>query len=181
MQASGIGLRYARALLELGEETGTTSRLLENLADFLKAYEESADLRKVLNNPSVSVAERKALIKALAQKMGLNALVSNFLQLLMDKDRSSALPSIFSAYQSLADQKAGHVRAQVVSASPLEAAQVAQIKASLSKMTGKQVIVETGVDEALIGGVVTRIGGKVYDGSLRTQLDLLRQRASASH
>jgi F-type H+-transporting ATPase subunit delta len=179
MQA-GIGLRYARALLELGEESGTTGAVLGELGSFFAAYQESVDLRNVLGNPSIEVEERKVLIRALGARMGLSALVTNFLQLLMDKDRSAALPSIFAAYQELADQKAGQVRAQVTSASALSDAQVARIKETLGRLSGKQVLVETQVDPALIGGVVTRLGGKVYDGSLRTQLEGLRQRAAQS-
>lgn len=180
MQASGIGLRYARALLEIGEETGTTKQMLEGLRRFFQAYQESADLRMVLSNPSIEVEERKALVKTLAGRLMLGTVVTNFLQLLMDKDRSAALPAIFEAYQQLADARSGQIRAQVTSASQLTPAQEARIKTTLARITGQQVIVESQVDPALIGGVVTRIGGKVYDGSLRTQLNSLRQRAGQS-
>jgi F-type H+-transporting ATPase subunit delta len=180
MQASGIGLRYARALLEIGEETGGTTKMLEELRRFHQAYAGSADLRMVLNNPSIEVEERKALVKALARRQALGAVVTNFLQLLVDKDRSSALPAIFEAYQQLADARSGQVRAQVTSAARLTPAQEARIKTTLARITGQQVIVESLVDPSLIGGVVTRIDGKVYDGSLRTQLNSLRQRAAQS-
>lgn len=180
MQNSGIGIRYARALLELGEEEKSTAKWLEELQGFVSIYEQSRDLRTALRNPSIKIEERKGLVRVLAQKTGLSPMIGNFLLLLLDKDRTSALPQIFEAFRALADQKAGNVRAQVSSAQKLDTQQVARIKASLAKMTGKNVIIEQEVDESLIGGVVTRLDGKVYDGSLRTQLESLRSRAAGS-
>ncbi len=180
MQASGIGLRYARALIELGQETGTTAKMLTELGHFIDAYKGSHELRQALGNPAISADERKALVRQLGTRMALSKLVVNFLQLLVDKDRGQAIPAIFEAYQGLADAKAGNMRAQVTSAQALNPGQLARLKATLGKMTGNTVIVETEVDPALIGGVVTRIDGKVYDGSLRTQLESLQQRATQS-
>jgi F-type H+-transporting ATPase subunit delta len=94
------------------------------------------------------------------------------------KGRIGEIPGIFNSLQSLTDTRAGVVRAQVTSAAKLAPNQVNAIKAALAKKTGKKVLVETEVDEALIGGVITRLGGKVYDGSIRTQLQAIRTAAA---
>lgn len=176
MQASGVSVRYARALLELGQETRATAQYLEELGRFVGAYEGSAELRQALANPSVTLAERKALVRVLAGALSLGKTVEHFVLLLLDKDRAGVLPEIFVAYQKMADEQAGSVRASVTSAAALEAGQLERMRQSLARLTGKNVIVEAKVDPSLLGGAVTRLGGKVYDGSLKTQLERLRQR-----
>ena len=174
----GVSIRYARALLELGDEGGTVTRTQDELARFVEAYEGSTDLRSVLLNPSISLDERKNLIKKLAVRLRLSSLTTNFALLLLDKGRVSEVPAIGATFQRLADDKAGNVRANVTSAIELNAMQIAKIKTTLSALTGKKVIVDANVDEALLGGVVTRVAGKVYDGSLRSQLKAIRNQAA---
>ncbi len=171
----GVSIRYARALLELGLEEKIADKLQEELGNLAQMYQDSRDLQVVLTNPSIEVEERKALLRAIGKKMGLSGLMTNFLLLLLDKDRMAALPQIARSFQRLADAEAGRVRAEVTSASAMSTAQVNKMKALLSKMTGKTVVLEQRQDPSLLGGVVTRIGGKVYDGSLRTQLEALRK------
>lgn len=175
----GVSSRYARALLELGDEGGTITRIQDELARFVEAYEGSEDLRNVLLNPSISLDERKNLIKKLAVRLRLSSLTTNFTLLLLDKGRVEQVPAIGATFQRMADEKAGNVRAEVSSATALNAMQIAKIKTTLGKLTGKKVIVNAKVDEALLGGVVTRVAGKVYDGSLRAQLNAITNQAAS--
>ncbi len=175
----GVSIRYSRALLELGDEAGTITRIQDELARFVEAYDGSEDLRNVLLNPSISLDERKSLVKTLALKLRLSSLTTNFTLLLLDKGRVDQVPAIGATFQRLADEKAGNVRAEVTSATTLNAMQVAKIKTTLGKLTGKKVIVNASVDETLLGGVVTRVAGKVYDGSLRAQLNAIRNQAAS--
>jgi F-type H+-transporting ATPase subunit delta len=108
------------------------------------------------------------------------AMMTNFLLLLLDKDRINTLPAIASAFQQIADARAGNVRAEVTTSDSLSILQKKKMKDVLSKITGKNVILETNLDPALIGGAVTRIGGKVYDGSLATQLKAMRDSVTQS-
>ena len=179
MQA-GVAIRYARALLEIAIEEGKVTRIQDELIRFAEAYEGCADLRNVVLNPSISLEERKGLISRLGIKLRLSTTVTKFISLLLDKNRIDQIPTIGLTFQQLADARQGTIRADVASAVQLDAMQVAKIKATLGKLTGKKVILQTKMDASLLGGVVARVGGKVYDGSLRTQLETIKQAASAS-
>ena len=170
MQGGGVSIRYARALLGIGEESKTTARLQKELTGFSELYEASADLQNVLLNPSIQLSERKTLVGTLAGRLAYSPVMKNFLLLLLDKDRIGALPSISASFQHLADIKAGNLRAEVVTAHKLTPTQMKRMTEVLSKVTGKTVLLESTLDPDLIGGAVTRIGGKIYDGSLATQL-----------
>lgn len=180
MSGSGVSIRYARALLELGIEDKKTDKLQEELTALGEAYQQSRELQVVLTNPSIKLEERKSLISHIAKSNKISALMTNFVLLLLDKERIDSLPLIARHFQRMADEVAGRVRAEVVSARPLSAAQVSRMKSMLSKRTGKEVILETAQDAELLGGVVTRIDGKIYDGSLRTQLKALRHAVGAN-
>ena len=175
----GVSIRYARALLEIGQELKTTAKLQKDLSAFSGIYESNADLRNVLLNPSIGLEERKVLVKTLAKRLMYSAMMTNFLLLLLDKDRIGVLPAIAEAFQHIADEKAGNVRAEVTTSTALSLLQKKKMKDVLSKVTGKNVILETKLDPTLIGGAVTRIAGKVYDGSLSTQLRIIK--ASVTH
>ena len=177
--SAAVSARYARALLELGTETGNVTRIQEELTRFVAAYNASGDLRNVLLNPSISRGERKDLLSSLALRLRLSPLIKNFLSLLLDKNRVDQIPAIGTTFQRMADDKAGNVRADVTSATKLNAMQIAKIKSTLGKLTGKKVLVNADVDENLLGGVVTRVAGKVYDGSLRAQLDKMKTQAAS--
>ena len=174
---AGLSTRYARALLELAVETNEVTRIQDELARFVQAFNESRDLRNVLLNPSISRNERRQLLGQLALRLRLSPLTTNFLSLVLDKNRVDQVPLIGATFQKLADLRAGNVRAEVSSATKLDAMQVAKIKSTLGRLTGKKVLVNLSVDEDLLGGVVTRVAGKVYDGSLRAQLDKMKTQA----
>jgi len=100
--------------------------------------------------------------------------VQRFVLLLLDRSRIVLLPAIARAYQAMADDHVGRVRAQVTSAEPLTQVALDRVRRSLEQRTGKKVVMETAVDPELIGGLVARVGDLVLDGSVRTQLADLR-------
>lgn len=177
MAGGGIALRYAKALFELGVEEGNARVLYKDLETLTEAYRQSDELRTIVSAPSLRVEQRKEVLRAVAQSLKLGVLVTNFAQLLVDKGRLSALEGIFTSFQRLLDEKEGIVRAQVTSAQKLAPAQLGRVKQVLARLTGKKVELETDTDPDLIGGMVARIGDKVYDGSLRNQLRRLRDAA----
>lgn len=178
MSGGPIPVRYAQALLEIAVEANNVASIRRELDLFAEAYRQSQDLRTVLHNPSILADDRRALVRALGKKLGLSTLITNFLLLLVDKDRMKFIVEISQHLGKLADDAQGLVRAHVTSAFELPAPQQARMKDLLAKLTGRSVILETAVDPNLLGGVVTRVDGKVYDGSLRTQLAQLRQAAA---
>jgi F-type H+-transporting ATPase subunit delta len=130
----------------------------------------------LFENPTIAAERRKAVFKGIADSLSYEAHVRNFLNLLIERNRLDLLSDIVTAYQKLLDEKLGIVRAHVTSASPLDDTQQRNIASKLEQVTGKQVRVELSVDPALIGGVVARVGSTIYDGSIRQQLQVFKQR-----
>lgn len=167
--------RYAKAFLDIGIELGNYKALQAQLRDLATVFLKSTEFRAVVSNPSIRIEERRATLRAIGQKAGWNPMMVNLALLLVDKDRMKYVGDIADEFDRQVDLHDGNVRATVTTATKLELAQIERIKSALVAMTGKQVILTTEVDPLLIGGVTTRIGDKVLDGSVRTQLSTLRQ------
>lgn len=174
MAGEPVARRYAQALLEIGVEQNNYEKLRDQLDEVASLYKQSKPFRTALLNPSIELDERRKVIRAIAEQRGWGPMVINFALLLLDNDRFRIAPTIAREFGKLVDQKAGNVRAQVTSAVELDATQKKNIEATLGQITGKNVLLETKVDEALLGGAVTRIGSMVYDGSVRSQIERLR-------
>jgi len=170
LSANAIAKRYAKALVQLGAEEGAVGKFQTELAGIDALLAANAELRSIFTNPAFGVEAKKNILNDLISKLSVSPTVANFLQLLLDKGRLSVLGMIIASYGTLADELSGTVRPTLVSAMPLGDAHVAEIKASLEKMTGKQVVLKVEIDQGLIGGVVTKIGDQLFDGSVRTQL-----------
>ncbi|MDX1389908.1 MAG: ATP synthase F1 subunit delta, partial [Acidobacteriota bacterium] len=155
------------------ETRQNASRFLAALAE---AMERSPDLRDVLLNPAYSRAQRGAVLAALADHSGAAPKVKAFLGVVNDQRRASHLPSIAIAYRDALEEAAGIVPVTVDTAMKMSADQEATTKTTLEKMTGRRVRLTVNVEPSLIGGAVARVGSRVYDGSLKTQLNLLRRR-----
>lgn len=170
-----VAKRYARALIQIGEEDGNYELYGVELKGFEELLEASPELRDVMLNPIYEREIKKRAIRLVAEKLRLSPIVQNFLLLLVDKRRITALKHVVRCYQELVDEVAGRIRAQVFAAVPLEEPVQEVLKGKLETLTGKKVILEVAQDPDLIGGIVTKIGDKVYDGSVRTQLASLRE------
>jgi F-type H+-transporting ATPase subunit delta len=174
MSVSIVARRYAQALLELGAEGETLDRLVEELSSVAQAWEASPELRNALENPLVAHAMKKAVMTELADQIGATATTRHALLLLVDRRRIQALPYVARFLRELADARKGIVRAEVTTATQLSDAYYERLQAQLEKMTGKKVVVDRRTDPALIAGVVTRIGDRILDGSLRTRLQSIK-------
>ena len=170
-----IAKRYARALLELGIEKGNYALLQKQVRDLATIYESSPELRAIISNPSVSVAERRKVVETIAGRGSFSPLMRNFAMLLLDNDRFDHVGGIAEELDEMVDVHAGNVRAQVTTAAPLMDSQIATLKGAIAKLTGKNVLLQTSVDPEILGGVITRVGNTLYDGSVRTQLDTIRE------
>lgn len=170
MSTNAIAKRYAKALVQIGSEAGTVDGFNAELARFSSLISDSRELSAVFANPAYGIGDKKEILSALAARVELSPMVSNLMMLLLERGRLSALPQIAECYGTFADELAGVIRPTVTSGLPLDAAQIEQVRAALAQSTGKTVELKVEVDPSLIGGVVTKIGGKVFDGSVRTQL-----------
>jgi F-type H+-transporting ATPase subunit delta len=172
--ASIVGKRYAKALLQLTADAGTADRAERELKDFAATWQASRELRSVFENPGVKQEARRAVLREVAQQMGMLDHVRDLLQLLADRRRMQHVPEVADAFQAMAEARSGRVRAEVTTASPLPAGYFAELEKVLRDVAGKQVVLVNNVDPSLIGGVVTRIGDQVYDGSVKSRLSELK-------
>lgn len=174
MIVGSIARRYAKALLAIGVSSNTYEKLGTELEQFA-ALMENKELKDTLENPSYPLSKRKAIIEQLIIRLKPSKSVQSFMLLLTDRNRLGALPGIAREYQRMVDEHAGRVRAAVTSAQTLSMTDVTRLKQALEQKTKKKVILEQNTDPKLIAGMVTQVGSIVYDGSIRTRLEQMRQ------
>ena len=170
-----VANRYACALAEVVGRTGDYRQVLRELQDFAGAYRESADLREVLLTPAASLAAKGRLLLAILQRLGVSQVTTNFLRVLVDNYRIALLDEIIEAYRRTAYDRLGIAEVKIASATDLTPLEQEAIRARFAELTHKQVEIEFHLEPALLGGVIAQIRSTVYDGSVRGQLDRLRQ------
>jgi F-type H+-transporting ATPase subunit delta len=171
-----IARRYARALLDVAAEGNRTDAVADQLASFVKAFEQSRELSDVLLNPAYTRSQRSQVVEALIKLMGTaEPALANTLRLLVDRNRLIYLPDIARVYRDMADARAGRVRGHVTSAAKLPAEALEQLRKNLQQLTQRDVILESREDPSLLGGVAAQVGSVLYDGSVRTQLEQMRR------
>jgi F-type H+-transporting ATPase subunit delta len=174
MRSSAAARRYARALFSLARDTGAVESVRAELDGTAALFEQTPELRAALFRPLHPAAERRAVLARLAERASLSRSVRNLLLYLVDQRRLIDFDAIRAEFERLADEAAGRQSAEVVSASPLRPEQRERLRRALAARAGSDVELEERVDPALIGGAIARVGGLVFDGSLRTQLAALR-------
>jgi F-type H+-transporting ATPase subunit delta len=169
-----LATRYARALLSLLDPAAAES--CDSFLNGLRqALEQSRDLRDGLFDPAVSLSRRKATLTELARQMGQPPHVVNFLAVVTDHNRLTALPTIAHVFHEERERASGIVPVEVATSLPLGPELEARTLQAMQKLTKGRVRLTYKLDPTLLGGAVTRVGSIVYDGSLRTQLARLRQ------
>jgi len=181
MQSSAASRRYARALFSLARETGDVESVRAEIDRIAEVFDANIELRNAILRPLHPGAERRAVLGALCERLGTSRIVRNFCAFLVDQRRIIEFDPIRAAYGQLADTAAGRLRADVVSASPLNDGQRDRLRRALAARTGSEVQLDESIDPDLLGGAVARVGGLVFDGSLRTQLEQLRGSLTRGH
>lgn len=179
---SVVAARYAKALADVvtaGAHASSAaqadpSAITAQLRAVDEMIESSNELKNALASPAVAPSRKRAVMARLIAPMGLSAQVRNFLFVVIDHRRVQQLKAIIEAFENLADERLGYVRADVSSAQALPEAQRAVLEIQLSRLAGKKTRLRYSTDPALVGGVVAKVGSTVYDGSVRGQLERLR-------
>lgn len=172
--SAGIAARYASALFELAKESGALAAV-ESDADALEtALNASADLRDLISSPVYSREDQGAAIAAVVSKMGLSGLSANTLALMAAKRRLFVLPQLVTKLRDLISAEKGEITAEVTSAVALTPAQASELAEAIKARVGKTVKLKTAVDEALIGGLVVKVGSTMIDTSIRAKLASLQ-------
>ncbi len=165
--------RYAEAAFQIARERGSEELWSEGLALMAVAFS-SPEMAAVMQEARIPGADKLRLAeRALA---GIDPLVLNLARLLVDRGRTALAPQIAEAFQELADAERGIAHALVTTAVPLSSGEAAAVAERLGEISGKRVVVETRLDEGIIGGLIARIGDKLIDGSTRSRLTALKRR-----
>jgi len=172
--------RYARALLDVLLKESTAEQGAQDLGTVAALLAQFPELQRAFSNPAIPAARKKAIAAQLLDRQQPSGPVRKLLLLLADRDRFDLLIDLVAVYHERVMEHLKVVPAEVTTAAPLPAEQAAQLQQRLGTMIGRTVTLTTKVDPALIGGMVTRIGSTVYDGSVATQLASLRQRLTQS-
>jgi len=168
--------RYAKALFDVAlQEHADLGQVDRDLQAVVAMLEASPDLAEASNRGTVTEEKRKSLIEAVSRAMTLTVPVTKLLVLLAQTRKLNLLPDLEQAYRERLLAHQNIVRAEVKSAAPLSPDKTKALEESLAKVTGKKVELSVSVDPELLGGVVATIGSTVYDGSVRTQLQRMRQ------
>ncbi len=175
MRSSAIARRYAKALILIGKEDGQAETYREELEIIVGLMNKEKMFEQAICNPLYNASSRRNVLQSVIEKIELSKVIKSFVLLLFDKGRINFLRDVSSHYSVLADELKGIVRANLTTATELTEETLEQIRTSLSLMTGKEVSLETKQDTSLIGGIVTRIGDLVLDGSIKTQLQNMRE------
>ncbi|RNB82044.1 F0F1 ATP synthase subunit delta [Brevibacillus fluminis] len=168
--SSGVAKRYARALFEVAKERGLIEQIESELKDIVAAVESNQELGKILTHNQISIESKEQLLKDLFGAH-VAAETLNFLSVLIDNGREHELGEIATAYVAMANEARGVADAVVTTAKPLGEEEVNELAAQFGKKVNKTLRVQTVVDPAILGGVVVRIGDRLYDGSIKRKLE----------
>jgi F-type H+-transporting ATPase subunit delta len=171
---SNISKRYARAFFEIAGEEKKLAQYYNELSQFSSIITQDKNLRQFLANPVFEQENKKEVVEKIIDKLQPSPMTVNFLKLLVDKKRIEILPDIASCYRQLMDEALKKVRVHLKTAFPLSDELQAFIGSSLEKATGKQVEITMEKDPTLLGGVVIGVGDTLYDGSIKNQLNNMR-------
>ena len=173
MSQGVIARRYAKALINLAEkDLEITGNSLAAIAD---VYSNSTELSEVLSDTKVSSQIKQNVLKEILKKIKVSKLVDTFIRYLLAKRRIVLLPNIERAFNLFLQEKLGRIEAGITVAQEIPEVTVGKLEKAISRYSGKEVTVKITIDPAIIGGIVTRIGSVVIDGSIHTQLNQIRQ------
>ncbi|HEY3160343.1 MAG TPA: ATP synthase F1 subunit delta [Vicinamibacterales bacterium] len=176
MPSRASATRYARALFDVALKESDPVQIERDIASVAGLMSSNAELSGALTNPAIPVSAKRKIVDALATRLNVATPARKLLLLLADRDRLAVVPDLLDVYRARLMEHQQVVRAEVTTAAPLAPDRAAQLEKKLADLTGRTVEMTTSVDPSIIGGVVTRIGSTVYDGSLATQLARLKEK-----
>ena len=170
-----VARRYGSALADVVLKTGETDVVKTELTQWSTLIDANADLHEVLSNPSIPHAQKEKLLASLLDRTKPSQTIANFLRILLKNGRLTEIAAINERFLAELEERSGIVGANVTSARELPQAERSDLQSKLEQLTGKRVNLNFSVDPNIIGGVVTRVGSTVYDGSVKTKLENLRE------
>lgn len=178
--APGTARRYARALLDVALEKKAAEELRGELQQMVTVIGAHKELNALLANPAVSAERKRKLVAAVAGQSRASELLTRLLTLMGERDRLDLLPMVGAAYTKMWNAHRGVVPAEAVSATPLDETQTRAVEKALGAATGREVDLHARVDPRLLGGMLVKMEGRTYDGSVRARLTALRRTLSGA-
>lgn len=173
MSVELIARRYANALADaVGKDYKTVQSELKTFEGMMN---ESAELSSMFANPAIAHVSKTKVLESLLEKTKPGKATANFLRVLLENGRIVNLSDINNSFVQVLEERSGVVSVQVISARELTAGEQKDLEANVEKMLGKKANLSYQIDKTIIGGIVTRIGSTVYDSSVKTQLENLKQ------
>jgi F-type H+-transporting ATPase subunit delta len=169
-----IAKRYARALVELSEEKKTVDKTKADLAAFVGAVDALPAMQKLFASPVFTPENKKAVIKDLAGKLGMQPTTQRFVEHLAETGRIRYVKDVNEAFQEILAERQNRAAVRLTTAVAINNGDLADIKQKLEGLTGKQVDIDSQVDTTLIGGAKAQIGSTIYDGTIKNQLNKMR-------
>lgn len=175
MSNQSVARRYSTALADAVIAGGSAETVRSEISQWAEMFNASPELSAVFSNPAISHADKEKIVESIIAKVSPSMPTANFVRILARNGRLSEIGEIDSKFKAVLDERSGLASAQVISARELPDTEKAEFVSQLEKMTGKRVSVTFDVDPDLIGGAITRIGSTVFDGSVRSKLENLRE------
>jgi len=175
LSVSALSRRYAKALVEIGVEEKAVEAYADELAKVKEILSQEELLRQLLDNPTLAQEKKEAMLAELCKALELSGGMVKFLGLVLSKGRLCYLSQIEESYRRQADELSGILSAKITAATELDDVQQQAIASGLEKQTGKQIALTVEVNADLIGGLQAEIGGRLFDGSVKTQLKRIEE------
>lgn len=175
MLENQVGKRYAEALSGNISDTGTLEKALENLRSFNEAMVTEPELARFFEHPSISSEKKQNVVREICSRLEVDEKVANMMTLLNERGKVLFLGKIVEYFEQVVDRRLNQTRVQVTSAHPLTTENIDRLKTALNKILGKTILIDTEVDESLIGGIMLRIGDQVADDTIRNRLEILKR------
>lgn len=173
---ASVASTYARAFADVAFDAKLdAARAIGGLRQIANLFNESVELRRVWENPAVPADQKRKLLDVIVQRDGIERPVRNLIAVLIDHRRLTFLPRIVEQLEKELDARMGFTDAQISSARELGDAEKRALEAQIAKSTGKKVRASYGLDPSLLGGAVVRIGSTIYDGSVKGQLERIKE------
>lgn len=172
---------YARAFADVVvDQHLDPAKTLAEAQQISALVRESGELREVWVAPSISPEQKRAVLDAIVKRAGISQMVRNFIAVLIDRGRVNFLGDIVAEFAHELNARLGFAEAEITTTRELSAAERAALEADLTKVTGKKIRARYDQDRSLLGGAIARVGSTVYDGSVRGQLEKIREQLTSS-
>ena len=175
MSSQTVARRYASALADVVIERNEAQMVQAELAAWAKMISENSALLEAFSNPTVAYEQKRNVLNELLARTKVRPTTTNFLRTLLKNQRLAELPQVNDKLAQILDERAGIVSAEIISARPVSDSARALLEEKLREITGKKARLTFATDDSLLGGIVTRIGSTIYDGSVSNQLSRLRE------